>query len=468
MIVAGYMVPHPPLAIAEVGRGQEGQIQATLDAYDKVACDISDKHPDTVILSSPHSIMYADYFHISPGKTATGDMSRFGCPQVSFSAEYDTELVSLIERIAQSKGISAGTMGERDASLDHGTMVPLHFICRRYTDFKLIRIGLSGLPLTEHYRMGMAIAEAVNALGRNAVYVASGDLSHKMKAEGPYGFAPEGPQYDERIMNDMGSADFAKILDYDEGFCDRAAECGHRSFVMMAGAFDGVAVRPVRLTHEATFGVGYGICMFTPGESDEKRHFLDKKREAAVKEMKKETASNDPYVTLAIRSLKSYINNGIALNVTEAMEGLENDPAAGALTHDRAGAFVSIHKHGQLRGCIGTFLPVTDCIASEIIRNAISASTEDPRFSPIRPDEIPDLEVNVDVLSTPEAIPDESFLDVKRYGVIVTRGSRRGLLLPDLEGVDDVVTQIAIAKQKAGIPQDADVELQRFEVVRHK
>ncbi len=463
------MVPHPPLAIAEVGRGDEKVIQATLDAYDEVARDIAKKHPDTVILSSPHSVMYADYFHISPGEKATGDMSRFRAPEVSFTADYDTELVDEIVKNAKLSGISVGTAGERDPMLDHGTIVPLYFICKRYTDFKLVRIGLSGLPLTEHYRLGMAIAEAVKSTGRSAVYVASGDLSHKMKAEGPYGFAPEGPQYDERIMQDMGSGDFGKILDYDEGFCDKASECGHRSFVMMAGAFDGYAVKVKKLTHEATFGVGYGICMFEPDGEDPGRHFLDIKRKETLDKMKNDTGvSQDPYVALAWRSLKSYINNGITLNVSEAMEGLTDDPGAQALMKDRAGAFVSIHKHGQLRGCIGTFLPITDCIAAEIIRNAISASTEDPRFSPIRPDEIADLEVNVDVLSTPEPIADASQLDVKRYGVIVTRGARRGLLLPDLEGVDDVETQIAIAKQKAGIRQDEDVELQRFEVVRHK
>jgi AmmeMemoRadiSam system protein A len=138
------------------------------------------------------------------------------------------------------------------------------------------------------------------------------------------------------------------------------------------------------------------------------------------------------------------------------------------LTARRAGAFVSIHEHGKLRGCIGTISPVRDCLAQEIIDNAVSASTRDPRFDPIRPDELKWLEISVDVLGDPEPISSPDELDVKRFGVIVTKGRKRGLLLPDLDGVDTVEEQISIAKSKAGIADwDKKVELQRFEVVRH-
>ena len=138
------------------------------------------------------------------------------------------------------------------------------------------------------------------------------------------------------------------------------------------------------------------------------------------------------------------------------------------LINSRKAAFVSIHKKGNLRGCIGTFLPVHSSLAEEIIENAILAATEDPRFYPIREEELSELEINVDVLSTPETIDSLDELDPKRYGVIVQKGFKRGLLLPDLEGVDTVEEQISIAKEKAGIGEDEEVTLQRFEVVRHK
>ena len=137
------------------------------------------------------------------------------------------------------------------------------------------------------------------------------------------------------------------------------------------------------------------------------------------------------------------------------------------MTERRAGVFVSIHKEGRLRGCIGTILPVRECIAEEIIDNAISAASRDPRFDPIRPEELDKLEINVDVLSEPEKIESRAELDVKRYGVIVSCGSRRGLLLPDLDGVDTVDEQVSIAMKKGGISPRERITLERFEVIRH-
>jgi AmmeMemoRadiSam system protein A len=134
----------------------------------------------------------------------------------------------------------------------------------------------------------------------------------------------------------------------------------------------------------------------------------------------------------------------------------------------RAGCFVSIHKYGSLRGCIGTISPAKKSLAEEIIANGISACSRDPRFSSVKEDELPFLEISVDVLGKPEKIKDRSQLDVKRYGVICTSGYKRGLLLPDLEGVDTVEQQIEIACSKGNIdPDDENLELERFEVIRH-
>jgi AmmeMemoRadiSam system protein A len=135
---------------------------------------------------------------------------------------------------------------------------------------------------------------------------------------------------------------------------------------------------------------------------------------------------------------------------------------------DRAGVFVSLKKHGQLRGCIGTFEPVRSNIAEEIVHNAISSATHDPRFSPIQSHELNDLEYSVDILTAPEPVESEEELDPKKYGVIVQSGYRRGLLLPDLEGVDDVATQISICRQKAHISPTEPVELYRFMVKRYR
>lgn len=458
-IVAGFMVPHPPLIVPAVGRGSEKQVQRTIDSYDKVAEEIALLKPETIIITSPHATMYSNYFHISPGQGAKGSFAEFGAREVSFDEKYDSALWDSIATLAEAEDFPAGIEGERKALLDHGTMVPLWFIRKKYSDFKIVRIGLSGLPLADHYHLGELIKAAVERTGRKAVFVASGDLSHKLQDYGPYGFAQEGPVYDERIMDVCGRAAFGELFDFDENFCDKAAECGHRSFVIMAGAFDGIKVRATKYSHEDVTGVGYGICSFYPEGPDETRHFRKLHIEEEERKLAELAANSDDYVKLARKSLESYI---LKKETIEVPEGLPSE-----MYKKRAGAFVSIHKQGSLRGCIGTILPTEDNVAAEIIQNAISASSFDPRFDPITADELKYLEINVDVLGEPEDIASPSQLDVKRYGVIVSSGGRRGLLLPDLEGVDTVEEQIDIARRKGGIRPGERIKLQRFEVVRH-
>jgi AmmeMemoRadiSam system protein A len=458
-ILAACMVPHPPMIVPQVGKGSEKQITKTIRAYETVADEIAALKPETIIISSPHSVLYADYFHVSPGKSAAGDFGRFGAPQVSFRETYDTELRDRICGIAKEKDFPAGTLGERDRNLDHGTMVPLFFIEQKYRDFQLIRIGLSGLSLADHYAFGQMIRQAAEETGRRTVFVASGDLSHKLQEYGPYGFAPEGPEYDRRIMDAASRGAFGEMLDFEESFCDKAAECGHRSFVIMAGALDGLAVEAKELSHEDVTGVGYGICTFRPGEADEDRKFLEQWRNRQAAALKTRRENEDSYVRLARETIEKYISR----RERNTVPGW----APAEMTERKAGVFVSIHKDGRLRGCIGTILPVRRSVAEEIISNAVSAATGDPRFDPVRPEELDRLEINVDVLSAPEKIESRDELDVKRYGVIVSSGSRRGLLLPDLDGIDTVDEQIDIAMRKGGISPRDSITLERFEVIRH-
>ena len=292
-IKAAYMVPHPPLIVPAVGRGGEKKILETTKAYERVGQEIAKIAPDTIVITSPHSIMYADYFHISPGIGATGDFSRFGAPEVSFNEKYDKEFVVVLESLLYSEDFPGGTQGERDKELDHGTMVPLYFIRKYYQGGKIIRIGLSGLPMSDHYKLGTYIKQVAEDLGRNTVIVASGDLSHKLKDNGPYGFAPEGPVYDEKIMQAAAKADFGGMLEFNEDFLDKAAECGHRSFCIMAGCFDGVDVKSEVLSHQDVTGVGYGIAIFEPGEKNDERCFLK------VMADKVKSSDSSPHVRLA-------------------------------------------------------------------------------------------------------------------------------------------------------------------------
>ena len=454
-LIGSFMVPHPPLIVPEVGRGGEKQIKTTTIAYQKVAEEIANINPDTIIISSPHAPIYSDGFYISKEEILTGDFGNFGASAINFNETNDITLAKKIEKQAEEDKILA-VLKENNNSLDHASMVPLYFIRKKYNNFKVIIIGLSGLSLVEHYKFGKVIQKVLEKSNKKVVYVASGDLSHKLQEYGPYGFMEEGPIYDKKIMDVMSKAKFNELLEFDDIFLDKAAECGHRSFTIMAGVLDGFNVDCKKLIHEDITGVGYGICTFYPKEKNNERNFLDK----YLDNYKNHIKSKDPYVNLAYEAIIEFITNNKNIKVPN------NIPKE--LINNQSGVFVSIHKFGKLRGCIGTIQPTTSSIAEEIIQNAISAATNDFRFNPITQDELDYLEINVDVLGESEKITSKDDLDPKKYGVIVSSVNKRGLLLPDLEGIETVDEQINIAKRKGNISNDEDYQLERFEVIRHK
>ena len=460
-MLGAVIMPHPPVLLPQVGRGREAEISATARAMEEAAAQAALWAPDVLIVASPHTVMYRDYFHLAPGAGGKGDMAAFGAPQVRVEAEYDAPLRAEIIRLAGEAGLEAGTLGQRDPALDHGVLIPLSYLRRAGLTCPIVRLGLSGFSPLDHYRLGVCIARAAGALGRRAVFVASGDLSHKLKADGPYGFAPQGPAFDEAVTAAMASGDFLSFLTMDPALCERAAECGLRSFQIMAGALDGLAVAPRLLSHEGTFGVGYAVALFPVTGRDGSRRYEAAYRQARRAALAKRRAEEDPWVKLARLSLETYVNTGKRLD--RLPEGLPEE-----LTGRRAGAFVSLHLNGQLRGCIGTISPTAGSVAEEIVGNAVSAGVRDPRFPAVRPEELEELEYSVDVLGQPEPVASAAQLDPARYGVIVTCGGRRGLLLPDLDGVDTVEEQVRIACRKGGIRGDDPYTLERFQVVRHR
>ncbi len=167
----------------------------------------------------------------------------------------------------------------------------------------------------------------------------------------------------------------------------------------------------------------------------------------------------DKILGLAERAIKEYVRKGRQL--------VPDNELQEELSESR-GVFVSLKKNGELRGCIGTVEPTQKNLAQEIVKNAVSAAGHDPRFSPVRPEEVSDLEISVDILGEPENVSGLEDLDPENYGVIVKKGHRSGLLLPDLDGVDTPEKQVDIACKKAGINWGPDVELKRFTVKRYQ
>jgi AmmeMemoRadiSam system protein A len=466
-IIGTYIFPHPPVLIPEVGKGTEKEAAATLAAVKKAAKEIAGLKPATIIVTTPHGPVFQDFIHINIKHTLNGTMKKFGSPGTKLQFTNNLTLASSIIRIANTERIPCGGLDNSltakygiSEELDHGAFVPLYFVAAEYSDFKLVHISIAGLPFKELYRFGSCTAQAVEQSEEDVVFLASGDLSHKLTMDGPYGFDASGPEYDRQLIGFLKEPDPEGLLQFDESFLDSAGECGLRSFLMMFGALDGFKVKPDIYSYEGPFGVGYSVASFRPGERLEGESLLNKLDRTDIEKLTELRSLEDPYVALARKSLEMYVTSGTVID--------EPDVLPAEMARKKAGVFVSIKKAGQLRGCIGTTAPTRHNIAEEIIHNAISAGTLDPRFNPIEEEELENLVYSVDVLGEAEVIEMIDELDVKKYGVVVRAGRRSGLLLPDLEGVDTPAGQVSIALQKAGIKPSENFIMERFEVIRHR
>lgn len=452
MILKAFVLPHPPIVLPEIGGGEERKIAITSTAMDKAGSEILELAPDVIILTSPHAPLYSDGFYIAGGDRASGSLSQFRAPEICQDLELDRELSKSIHAFASSERLPSALI-EPNAGLDHGVMIPLYFVLRYYSKFKLVHIGLSMLSAEDHYRLGICIRKAVEELGRRAVFIASGDCSHVLKHDGPYGYRKEGPLFDEKLMDILSRAAFGELLRIPEKLSDRAAECGLRSFQIMAGALDGSSVKPGELSYEGTFGVGYGVQSFSIEGEDSRRHFL----ENAPPDDK---ALGEAYLSLALESIRRYLEKGETITLPKGLPQ--------KLYGKSAGCFVTLHRNGALRGCIGTMQGYKSCLGEEIISNAVSAANRDPRFPPLSAPELEGLSISVDILGEMEKIDSTEELDPERYGVYVTKGFRSGVLLPRLEGVDSIERQLEIALSKAGIMPNEKYTLSRFEVKRYE
>lgn len=463
-IIAYYTMPHPPIIIPEVGRGEEKKIKNTYEACDSVGTEIAELKPDTIIVITPHGTMFSDAIALSFEPSISGSLKQFRAPEVSMNFQIDLDLTQKIIDKADKNDIPTAEVTRnfikkygREYELDHGTMVPLYFVQDKYSDFKLVHITYGGLSPMQLYRFGKVIKEAVEENNKNVVFIGSGDLSHRLKDEGPYDYSPFGEKFDAEIISLLTKGNVAGVFNMNCETIENAGECGLRSYYIMLGAMDGNEIKGELLSYEGTFGVGYAVMKFEL-ESSDRDVLLEITMEKRKKYMER-TSNEDVYVRLARESLTHYIIEG---NFMEVPNYVTEE-----MINCKRGVFVSLKKFGALRGCIGTIFPVTESIAEEVMRNAIEAGEGDPRFSAVSEGELEDIVFSVDVLTEPiEASKEE--LDPKKYGVVVRSGRKSGLLLPDLEGVNTVEEQLSIVLNKASISPGEKYSIEKFEVIRHK
>lgn len=463
MLTYAALSPHPPLIVPYIGKERLKDVDSTVTGMRQMAALVVQSRPETIVFFTPHGNVFADCVTVLTEPELYGDFTGFGIRQNGNTYRNDLELLGEIAGRAASRSIPVIGVDNHLVSsyqledhLDHGILVPLHYLEEAgLTNASIIAISVGMLPLFDLYTLGREIREASHQLGRRIAIVASGDMSHHLKSEGPYSFHPDGPRFDAAIKALISAGDVKGIMAIDEGLRENAGECGFRSIVMMLGALDGLTFQSQVFSYEGPYGVGYLVAGFRPGDSGPSYwEEIQKEQRRSLEEKRRDES---PPVRWARMVLESYVQKHPSITLPTELKELEQN---------RAGAFVSLKKRGQLRGCIGTISPLHKNLAEEIRANAVNAAAHDYRFEPVEPEELDDLVYSVDILGEPEACTMND-LDPQRYGVIVTQGARRGLLLPDLEGVDTVEHQVQIALQKAGIKSEP-YEIERFTVTRYK
>jgi AmmeMemoRadiSam system protein A/AmmeMemoRadiSam system protein B len=446
------IAPHPPIMVPEVGREAAGEVRLSIEAMGEFTRRLIESGAETVVLISPHAPLEANAFVAYQEPRLYGDFGNFRAPGTIVEAPLDEELLSAITRAARAEDYTVA--GVRGYDLDHGTSVPLYFLLRNGWQGKVVALGYSFLSSEDHLRFGSCIKRAVEGTAKPVGLVASGDLSHRLKPGAPAGFNMEAHLFDEEVVASLRACDTSRIVNINQSLRKLAGECGYRSMLIAFGANADAGQTCEVLNYEAPFGVGYLVAQVSRKQGAQGR---DKKLHEEA-EIATKSENNEELTALARRAVEAFVCAGETL---KAPPELLPEPGA---------CFVCIKTDkGRLRGCIGTIEPAQESLAEEIIANAIGAATRDPRFPPLLPSELSYLRYSVDVLYEPEPATFDD-LDSKVYGVIVedSLGGRRGLLLPDIEGVETAREQVEIAARKAGIEPGLPLKLSRFRVERFR
>lgn len=454
LVFAG-IAPHPPIMVPEVGRDASLEVRRSIDAMAELTARVITSGAETIVIISPHARLDPEAFVAYDGPQLYADFANFRAPTAIVQAQLNEELLSEISRVAAEHELATHRIRGHD--LDHGTAVPLYFLQRYGWRGQLVALGYSFLSNEAHVRFGQCIKQAIESVGKPVAFIASGDLSHRLTPEAPAGYNAQAHLFDEEVIDALRNCATKRIVDLDPELRHLAGECGYRSMLVAIGAAQDFDPSCEVISYEAPFGVGYLVAQLfaAAGSAD----ILSAQRPERARVLPANAGHELP--ALARQAVETFVKEGRVLPAPENPSDFLNQ---------RAGCFVSIKtRTGDLRGCIGTVDPVKDTLAEEIILNAISAAINDERFKPVQEDELRELQYSVDVLSSSEPVQQDD-LDPAVYGVIVEdkTGARRGLLLPNLKGIESAVEQIEIAARKAGIRPGEELKLWRFRSERFR
>jgi AmmeMemoRadiSam system protein B len=257
--------------VREVGGREVEKVSRSVEAMERLADEIERIAPEALVVMSPHSRLSAGGFVVKTAPSLSGTFRSFGAPSVGIKTEPDLELARALVESASEQDVRL-IPDDSDPELDHGILVPLYFLARR--EYPLVCLSLSLHDYRDHYRIGMAVRDTVSRLSRRTVFIASGDMSHRLKPGAPAGYSPRGSDFDQQMVDVIESADFRRLFELDPMVVEEAGECGLRSVFALAGTVDGHSVKSEVLSYEGPFGVGYLVARVEPLEADPKRRLV--------------------------------------------------------------------------------------------------------------------------------------------------------------------------------------------------
>ncbi len=432
---------HAPIVLPEIGGARASSCASSTAAMIEAGRAVVEARPDVVVLVSPHTPRPRGAFGVVDA--IAGSFARFGVPEVALRLPTAHEAVDRIELHARSAGVSTRRLPE--APLDHGALVPLHFLVQAGWQGPTVVLSFpADFDGRECSRMGEAIARSAAESGQRWVLVASGDMSHRLVPGAPAGFDPRAQKFDAAVTDAVSRGEYRATMAIDPELRDLAAEDVIDSLEVAAAAVAWDARGHRVLSYEGPFGVGYLVAILHRAE-----HVPSIGGSGGGEPGTK-------LVALARSAIAAHLS-GDAL------------PPLGAGGSPARGVFVTLwgppidpDTRRELRGCVGHIEPLHPTLEDEVATCAVASATRDVRMVPIRRDELSELDIEVKVLGPLERVDGPASLDPARYGVLVTQGRKRGVLLPKVEGVETVEEQLGIACRKGGVDRTLPYEIHRF------
>lgn len=426
---------HAPIVVPPIGGIRESDCAGTTRAMRDAARALVAHEPQLIVLVSPHAPRHQQSWGLVSAPELRGSFARFGCPEVNLKVRGSSPAAEAISRAAGGYGLSTREL-PGDA-LDHGTMVPLYFVHEAGYRGPVVVVAPPLPGLQTEVLFGEVLREAALSLDERWAVLASGDMSHRLTLDAPLGYDPRALRFDETFVEFVRAGDLRSAIGIDPGLADTAAEDVIQSTAVAAGAIAFRARGLKVFSYESPFGVGYLEALLYSDRAEIKHrtppaNLLDVARQAIESELRGE----------------HFI-----------------PPHFDAPWHDARPVFVTLlNAKGEVRGCIGRTESIHASLAEEVADCATAAATRDYRLPAVELEELAELSIDIAILDDPEPVESRAQLDPRRYGVVVTRGLRRGVILPNAEGIESVADQLRMALQKGGISSAEPYRVERFTV----